>query len=224
MLINRKRKSENSITALKRPTPGNRGLSHHTFELPDILNSHFASVGPKLASEIPLSHKHFSNYLPKPSILGYFAFQPVTPPEVELEILSTPHNKAYRLFSCPTRMLKCASKTISEALCKIINDSITRGVFPSRLKYAKVIPIYKNEDLTDPNNYRPITLVSVFNRIIEKLIFRQLKSFLEKRNILYHSQYSFRERRSAENALIGIVNEIQSNFDQGIYACGILID
>ena len=114
MLINRKRKSENSITALKRP--GNTGLSHHTSELPYKLNKHFASVGPRLASEIPLSHKHFSNYLPKPSTLGSFAFQPVTLSEVELEILLMPHNKAFGLFSCPTRMLKCTSKTISKVV------------------------------------------------------------------------------------------------------------
>ena len=111
-------------------------------------------------------HNHFSNYLSKPSTLGSFAFQPVTPFEVELEILSMPHNKAYRFFSCPTRMLKCASKTISKPLCKIINDSIMSGVFPSRLKHAKVIPIYKNEDVTDPNNYR-LTLL-LFNLTLIK--------------------------------------------------------
>ena len=78
--------------------------------------------------------------------------------------------------------------------------------------------------MTDPNNYRPISLLSVFNRIIEKLIYRQLKSFLEDCNIFYHSQYGFRERRSTEHALIDIVNQIQSNFDKGIYTCGIFID
>ena len=117
MLINRKRKSENSITALKRP--GNRGISYHTFELPSILNNHFASVGPNLASKIPQSQIHFSNYLSKPSTLGSFAFQPVTASEVELEILSTPHNKAYGLFSCPIPLLKCASKPFRSLCVKL---------------------------------------------------------------------------------------------------------
>ena len=85
LLINGKRKSENLITALKRP--GNRGLSQHSSELPNILNSHFASVGPKLASKMPQSQIHFVDYLPKLSTSGSFAFQPVTPSEVELEIL-----------------------------------------------------------------------------------------------------------------------------------------
>ena len=152
-LINRQRKRENSITALKRP--GNRGLSHHSSELPNILDSHFASVGPKLASKMPQSQIHFADDLPKPSTSGSFAFQPVTPSKVELEILSTPHNKANGLFCCPIRMLRCASKTISKPLCKIINDLITSGAFPSKLNHAKVIPIYKSEDMTDPNNYKP---------------------------------------------------------------------
>ena len=119
-----------------------------------------------------------------------------------------------------------ALQTISRPLVKKINDSITSGVFLSRLKHAKVIQIYKNEDVTDPNNYRPISLLSVFNRIIEKRIYRQLRSFLEERNILYQSQHGFRERRSREHALIDMVNQIQSNFDQGIYTCtcGTFID
>ena len=103
--VNWKRKTENSITALKHP--GNRGLLHLSSELPNILDSHFASVGPKLASKMPQSQIHFTDYLPKPSISGSFAFQPVTPSEVELEILSMPHNKAYRLFSCPSNVEMC---------------------------------------------------------------------------------------------------------------------
>ena len=69
ILINRKRKNDSSITALKRP--GNGGLSHHTsdHELPNILNNHFASVGPDLAAKIPQSQTHFSSYLPKSSLL-----------------------------------------------------------------------------------------------------------------------------------------------------------
>ena len=95
---------------------------------------------------------------------------------------------------------------MSKPLCKIINDLIMSGVFPSKLRHAKVIPIYKNEDVTDPNNYKPFSLLSVFNRFIEKLIHRQLRSFWEKRKILYHLQYGFRERRSMEHALIDIIN------------------
>ena len=58
------------------------------------------------------------------------------------------------------------------------------GVFPSKLKQAKVIPVYKSDDETEPENYRPISLLSIFNRIFEKLMYQRLKIFLDKNDIL----------------------------------------
>ena len=58
------------------------------------------------------------------------------------------------------------------------------GVFPSKLKQAKVIPVYKSDDDTEPENYRPISLLSIFNRIFEKLMYQWLKIFLVKNDIL----------------------------------------
>lgn len=61
-----------------------------------------------------------------------------------------------------------------------MNMSISTGIYPHKLKHAVVIPIYKADDETDPNNYRPISLLSVFNRIFEKLMYKRLKSFINK--------------------------------------------
>ena len=58
------------------------------------------------------------------------------------------------------------------------------GVFPSKLKQAKVIPVYKSDDETEPENHRPISLLSIFNRIFEKLMYQRLKIFLDKNDIL----------------------------------------
>ena len=63
-----------------------------------------------------------------------------------------------------------------------MNKSIERDIYPSKLKVAKVVPVYKNEDELDPNNYRPISLLSIFNRIFEKLMYNRLKSFLDEHN------------------------------------------
>ena len=85
------------------------------------------------------------------------------------------------------------------------------------LKHAKIIPVFKNEDESDPNNYRPISLLSVFNRIFEKITYKRLKSFIDKYDILSKSQYGFREKCSTQHALIDIVNKIQLNFDKKLY-------
>lgn len=140
------------------------------------------------------------------------------PCEVEAEINSLPPNKALGLYSCPVRILKDASQTLSKPLAILLNKSVQSGIYPSKLKHAKTIPVLKNEDESDPNNYRPISLLSVFNRIFEKLMYKRLEPFIDK------SQYGFRENCSTQHALIDIVNKIQLNFDKKLYLCGIFID
>ena len=80
---------------------------------------------------------------------------------------------------------------ISGPLSNNINMSVQVGVFLSKLKQAKVIPVYKSDDETELGNYRPVSLLSIFNRTCEKLIYQRLKTFLDKNNILLKSQYGF---------------------------------
>ena len=183
-----------------------------------------SSIGPNLAARIPQAQKHFSRFLPKQKDAGSFVFKPVTPIEIEAEILSIPLNKVYGLYSCPTRILKCTSKIILSPLCKLINNSMETGAYRSKLKHAKVVPVYKGEDKTDPSKYCPISLLSIFNRIFEKTTYHRLMAYLEINGILCNSQYGFREKHSTEHALIDIVNQVQSHFDEGMLSCGVFID
>ena len=102
--------------------------------------------------------------------------------------------------------------------------SVQKGVFPSKLKEAKVIPVYKCDDETEPGNYRPISLISVVNRIFEKLMYRRLKSFLDKNDVLFKAQYGFREKHSTQHAILDTVNIIQNNINLKLFTCGIFID
>ena len=133
-------------------------------------------------------------------------FDSVLPSEIELEIMLTPTNKSHGLYSCPTRLLKCSRHIISAPLATLINNSVQRGIFPSKLKHAKIIPIH---------SYRPISLLWVFNRLFEKIMYNRLKSFFSKHCLFYESQYGFRKQRSTEHAILDIVNKIQSNMDKG---------
>ena len=89
---------------------------------------------------------------------------------------------------------------------------------------VKVIQIFKADDESDPNNYRPISLLSSFNRIFEKLMYTRTNSFIDKEGILCSSQYGFRQKHSAEHAILDIVNKIQSDMDKGHFSCGVFID
>ena len=81
-------------------------------------------------------------------------------------------------------------------LTEIINLSFNEGKFPTQLKSANMIPVFKKQDKLEVNNYRPISLISNISKIIEKLIHRGLNSFLEQHNIFYPSQFGFRHRHS----------------------------
>ena len=86
---------------------------------------------------------------------------------------------------------------ITEGLNIIINLSVLEGKVPDLVNVAKIIPVYKNSDTcSSPSNYRPISLLSIFDKILAKnTIYLRLKQFLDKHNILYKYQFGFRENR-----------------------------
>jgi len=107
---------------------------------------------------------------------------------------------------------------------EIMNASILEGTFPSKLKLAKVVPVFKSGEDTDPNNYRPTSLLFIFNRILERLMYKGLKSFFEINSLFYESQYGFREKHPTQHALIHSVNRIQHNMYKGMFSTGVFID
>ena len=122
-----------------------------TLEMSNIFNRYFTSVGHNLATQVPSSSHKFTEYLAPNNNSGSFFFDPVSPDDIEREILSIPKNKAYGLYSCPIRILSCAKHIVSGPLADIFNMSVQvqKGVFPSKLKEAKLIPVYKSDDETE---------------------------------------------------------------------------
>ena len=161
-LIKRHCRCSNSITSLKYL---NDELSHNPFEIPNILNNYFTSVGPNLASKFSPSNLHFSEYFSRLDYSDSFFFNPVSPAEIESEIMLLPLNKASGLYSIPTRILKSARHLISKPLADIIHISIIMG------KYPKLRLFLSLNMRTQLSNYGPISLLSVFNRMFEKLMF-----------------------------------------------------
>ena len=102
--------------------------------------------------------------------------------------------------------------------------SLLTGEYLDLLKLAKVIPIHKDGSTQDVNIYRPISLLSIFDKIIEKLMHKRLYSFLEKNNILFCNQFGFRKNNSTVYALAQITEMIKVSIDKGKFGCGIFID
>ena len=98
------------------------------------------------------------------------------------------------------------------------------GVFPRELKYACVVPIYKGDDSSKFNNYRPVSVLPVFSKIIERLMYDRLLLFLNQRKLLWKYQFGFREKHSTNLALILLMDKITSAIENGEYVLWIFLD
>ena len=98
------------------------------------------------------------------------------------------------------------------------------SVFPSVLKTAKVVPVFKKDSKLNYSNYRPISLLSNIEKILEKLMYKRLYAFLDYNNIIYDFQFGFRQQYSTSHALINITENIRKALDDGNIGCGVFVD
>jgi hypothetical protein len=124
---------------------------------------------------------------------------------------------------CPPGLVGL-KQDISIPISRIINLSFSSGYFPCLLKISKVIPIFKQGSFHEVSNYRPISLLSNIEKIIEKIMYSRLIDFLNKNNILFPRQFGFRRGHSTSHALLSITERIFQALDRGQVACGVFID
>ena len=124
----------------------------------------------------------------------------------------------------PVFLLKRFKLFFSNWLSKLVNLCFETGVFPDLLKLAKVTPLHKKENKLEFLNYRPISLLSVFSKIYEKLIYSRIYSYLVKKELIYSKQFDFRSKHSTNHAIISITEHIPNLLDNGQYVCGIFVD
>ena len=122
------------------------------------------------------------------------------------------------------RLLRDGAKVLAKPITNICNLSITSGKFPDSCKLAKLKPIYKKGSLTEASNYRPIPLLPLISKVIEKVIHDQTSAFFNSRNLLYNYQSGFRKKHSTDFCLSFLNDKILKGFDQGLITGMILID
>ena len=183
------------------------------FMMSETFNQQFISIGKKLADNINNTPNSFYKFLPKRESTSIY-FEPPRYNEVYNIIHSLKINKSTGHDNVDAYFIRISCDLITPYLTQLCDFSFEFGLFPECLKIAKVVPIFKNGSKNDINNYRSISLLSNFSKIMEKLIASRLMNFLEQRCVLHENQYGFRKKMSTTHAILDVVNQISSNINK----------
>ena len=196
-------------------------------EIAEAFNRHFTSIGPKLAENIET--KDFDDplkYLPSEGlpVETSFEFQRVDPKLIENEINKLKCSKAAGHDKIPVKLVKDAADILSKPLAAIFNSSLESGVFPNIWKIARVTSVFKTGSKTDLNNYRPISILSVFSKLIEKIAHDQFSTFLKEKSMLSKCQHAFRKLHNTLSSLLNVTDSWFLNADKRKINISIFLD
>ena len=187
-------------------------------------NKFYVNIGPSLANNIiPPPNKSFKDYL-STTIDQEFKFEMINEMQVMKIIKDMKPKSSYGIDELSNKLLKCIGPSVCKPLTLIINQSINSGVFPSKMKLAKIIPIFKKGDIHDLENYRPISLLPSTSKVIEKIMHLQIYDYFTNKNLLYKSQYGFRSKHSTEFAALELVDRLIKQMDENKVPLNVYLD
>ena len=179
-----------------------------------VLIFFFVNIGPNLASDIKASRNvHYTSYL-KRVITSTFHFDLIDKDDVMKTITSLKAKESAGYDGLSTKLLKIIGPVILKPLTLILNQSLVTGIFPDKLKIAKVVPLYKKDDHLIMDNYRPVSLLTSISKIFEKIVHKQLSKYFKDNKLFYKSQYGFREEHSTELASMELIDRVMSSIEK----------
>lgn len=185
-------------------------------------NEFFTEIGPILARQISQVPDNPINYM-ETSNSAAFTLTSATEQEIH-NIISFLKNTSSGYDHFDSRLVKEVAIWIVKPLCYIFNLSFSKGIVPQELKLAKIVPIFKNDDPTVLTNYRPISILPVMSKILEKLAYNRLSSFLNNHSILYEHQYGFRKSHSTYMAISHLTEKLYKAHDMKEYSIAVFLD
>jgi hypothetical protein len=194
------------------------------FEISNAFNNFFSTVGTSISNSIPHTNIDPLSYCTNFPDLPNLDLAGTGPCQVGDTIKLLTSKSSTDLDGISIKLLKAVRAEIEAPLAHAFNLSLTTGSFPERLKASKVVPIHKAGDRTNCDNYRPITLVNTFSKILERLVYNKLTLHLETHQLIHKHQYGFQKHRSTEHALLHVINTISTALNENKYCIGIFLD
>ena len=201
-------------------------LSENSNEISNAFNKFFVQVAESIKEPIqPSKHEKLKAFCER-KIPGNVNFKipRLEVNKVENILKSLDISKATGTDNIGPRLLKVAASVIADSITFICNCSIQNSVFPDKWKDAKVSPLHKNGPCDDVNNYRPISVLPVLSKILERHVHISLMNYLNEYNLLHPTQSGFRSAHSCETAFVNMIDRWLQSMDNGQLIGVVLVD
>ena len=194
-----------------------------TQEMANGFNEYFTNIGPNLASSIDDSNTSFRLFV-KPAKSKLDRFKLVSVSRVIKLLNGLSNCKATGLDKISGRILKVAANSIAPSLTHIFNHGLISNCFPDEWKMARLVPIHKKGPRDLIENYRPISILPVISKIMERILYEQIYQYLSDNSLLTEYQYGFRTMHSTVSALLDSTNSWYVNMDRKMFNLVVLLD
>ena len=194
-------------------------------KISDHFAKYFAGVGKEFAEKIPKATKSITAYLKLlQSNKSSLFLEPTCKREVKRIVSTLPSKTSSGHDNISNILLKEIIDPLANILVDVFNKSMATGIFPSVMKLAEVVPLYKSKEHYLENNYRPISLLMTISKILEKIMYTRVYSFLQNTGQIYDNQYGFRANHSCEHALGQLVGSVVKGLENKHNVACVMLD
>ena len=203
----------------------NNIAEHRGDVIAEELAKYFSTVGKVFADKIGPSSRSELDYLKRiPISTNSIFLTPVTTAEINKILTKMAPKTSSGIDEINNKLLKELKDYLLVPLEQIFNQSLEQGIFPDKMKTAKVVPLHKGQSKEIANNYRPISLLLTISKILEKVIYKQVYEFLTNTGQLFVSQYGFRKKHACDHAVGELISSIAKGFEEGKQTAGVFLD
>ena len=191
-------------------------------DISNSFNDYFVSIGPELSKNIPVYNISPTSYITNNNISSMY-LEAVSNNEVK-DIILNLNNASPGWDNISAKIVKQTYQSFLDPLTFILNLSLKSGIVPDDLKLAKVLPLYKSKNKNLISNYRPISVLPVFSKVLERLMYNRMINYINKYKLLYPFQFGFQKNHSTNMALITLVDKISDALENGDKVLGVFLD
>ena len=197
-------------------------VTTNKLEICENFNNVFIGIGPTLANKLPKQSQSPESFMTAQLFNSLYLSNVSDEEVINIVNYLKPSSPGYDEISAD--ILRLILPSICKPLVNILNLSLTLGIFPTELKVANVIPLYKTDDPMLFNDYRPVSILCILSKVFEKVMYSRLPQFLDTYQILYEKQFGFRKQHSTYMALLTLIDKISKCVQNGDFVVGIYLD